>query len=251
MKNRNWVLALGLAMLSVVAVPLSAQKTTSTTFNVTTVIHDLSSTGTQLFFWSDDYNGSGQATYQSTCVKNNQNCIRNSVSTTGGWQMLLIGQSVRTACVAPNNAINSSQPAGPPTECTWQNVEIYANCYDARGNEVPLSNVVTSSSNCRFGLDFYETSTGLKYKWGMSPLPQPNQICPAGGCPATGTATVTCNQVNGSQCVNWTVTPSTTGLATVANLFYFGGSGCPIKGSPCVVFIGQYYQTFRIDITNP
>jgi len=61
---------------------------------------------------------------------------------------------------------------------------------------------------------------------------------------ADGTASVTCNSVSNNQCVNWTITPNTAGPnATVADLFYFGKRG--------PVFIGQYYNTFRINASNP
>lgn len=68
--------------------------------------------------------------------------------------------------------------------------------------------------------------------------------------PATGSLTVTCNSVSKSQCVNWTITPNTaTGSSnppTVADLFYYAKSG-----KTGLQFVGQYYDTFRIDLTAP
>jgi hypothetical protein len=48
--------------------------------------------------------------------------------------------------------------------------------------------------------------------------------------------------------VDWTITPN--GAATnpnVANLYYYSSS----KGSATWVFVGQYYNTFLIHLTNP
>jgi hypothetical protein len=95
-------------------------------------------------------------------------------------------------------------------------------------------------------VDFY--FGGIKYKLAMGPSllqtlqQQPNMA------PATGLVTVTCNSVSSGQCVNWTITPnmtpSSTNPPTVADLFYYAKGGK-------LLFIGQYHDTFRIDITNP
>src|SRR5258708_39753417 len=58
----RWTCASALPLC--LAIAASAQHTTST--NVTTIVHDYSSDGTQLLMRSDDYNGSGQATYTYT-----------------------------------------------------------------------------------------------------------------------------------------------------------------------------------------
>ena len=75
---------------------------------------------------------------------------------------------------------------------------------------------------------------------------------PATPPPATGLVTVTCNSTSVASgvnvCVNWTMTPNmSTGSGnppTVADLFYYARGGK-------LLFVGQYYNTFRIDITNP
>ena len=117
---------------------------------------------------------------------------------------------------------------------------------------MPLANVITSSGNCKLGLTFY--SGGTVYKLLMSPFPfsgsgDGTPICPSTGCPATGLATVTCNKVSNSQCVSWTIVPNTSAAnANVANLYMEGGGP---KGTTTWTFIGQYYNTFRLDVTNP
>ena len=211
----------------------AGQKTTST--NVTTIVHDYASDGiTQLLLRSDDYNGSGQASYGSF------------ITSSGELELLLSNRSVRTVWITPNDPVGS-EPAGPPAGYYSYDTSVRSDCFDQNGNIVPLANVVTSSGNCKLGVTFY--SGGAVYKLLMSPFPfsgsgDGTPICPSTGCPATGLATVTCNKVSNGQCVIWTIVPNT-GAAngTIANLYSESGSDW--------IFIGQYYNTFRIDVTNP
>ena len=217
----------------------SAPKTTSTSINLTTTVYDFDATGGQLLMRSDDYNGTGQATYTTISGCGNKPCLFSGINYLGNWHLDLYNQSVRTLWITPNYPINSSQPAGPPAGYYWQAVEAYCQCYDQSGNIVPFPNLINGSNNCSLGVDFQPGS--IKYKLVMSPH------LPATG-PATGLATVTCNAVNSSgQCVDWTIVPNTTASATnvptVANLYKYTSRG--------LVFIGQYYNTYRIHATNP
>ncbi len=207
-----------------------ASKPAPTTINVTTTVYDFDATGAeQLLMRSDDYNGAGQATYTTI-----DGC--GSWLNSKGITLNLFSQSVRTLWITPNVAINSSQPAGPPAGYYWQNGEAYCACYDQSGNTVPFPNLTNGSNNCSLGVDF--NSNGTKYKLVMSPH------LPATG-PATGLASVACNAVSNGQCVNWTITPNTAAAnASVADLFYYNKRGA-------LVFVGQYYNTFRIDSSNP
>src|SRR5262249_4835150 len=96
------------------------------------------------------------------------------------------------------------------------------------------------------------SSGGTSYKLLMSPFPlslsDAPASCPSAGCPSPGVVTVTCNSVSSGQCVNWTIEPNTTApLANVANLYRRSSTPKP-AGS--WVFIGQYYNSFRISLTN-
>jgi len=213
------------------------QKTTANTTNVTTTVYDTGVAGDQLLLRSDDHNGVGQAVYSAALDPN----VTSYIGPTGGWRLGLYNQTLRTLYITPNDAINSSQPAGPPPGYYWQNVEAYSLCYDQNNNVVPLPNVVTASNNCSLGLDF--NPNGTKYKLVMSPS-LPAASCPAGGCPATGLATVTCNALNSAgQCVNWTIVPNGNAPA-VANLYKYSRSGT-------LIYIGQYFNSYRIGATNP
>jgi hypothetical protein len=219
-------------------VAFAGQKTTNT--NVTTVVHDYASDGiTQLLLRSDDYNGSGQATYGSF------------VTTSGELELLLSNHSVRAAWITPDDPVGS-EPAAPPSGYYSYDTSVRSDCFDQNGNIVPLANVVTSSGNCKLGVTFY--SGGTVYKLLMSPFPfsgpgDGTPICPSTGCPATGLATLTCNKVINNQCVSWTIVPNTSAAhANVANLYKEGGGS---RGSTTWTFIGEYYDTFRIDVTNP
>ena len=217
-------------------VAFAGQKTTNT--NVTTVVHDYASDGiTQLLLRSDDYNGSGQASYGSF------------ITSSGELELLLSNRSVRTVWITPNDPVGS-EPAGPPAGYYSYDTAVRSDCFDQNGNIVPLANILTSSGNCKLGVTFY--SGGTVYKLLMSPFPfsgpgDGTPICPSTGCPATGLATVTCNKVSNGQCVSWTIVPNTSAAnANVANLYVEGGSN-----GATWTFIGQYYNTFRIDVTNP
>ena len=197
---------------------------------------------------SDDCNGTLQATYASSSSRGSS---LGSTITNGEWILGLSNQSLRTVYITPNAAIDNLQPQGPPAGYYWQGVTIRSGCFDQNGNLVPLANVVTASGNCKLGVNF--SSGGTSYKLLMSPFPlsgggDPPPTCPPTGCPATGVITVTCNDVSNSQCVNWTIEPDVTAPhAKVANLYRYSSA----KGSANWIFIGQYYNTFRIGLTNP
>lgn len=228
----------------------AAQKPSSTTSpNVTATLHDYDASGTNLMLLrSDDYNGSGQATYTSSSSRGSS---LGSTITNGEWVLGLSNQSLRTVYITPNAAIDYLQPQGPPAGYYWQGVTIRSGCFDQNGNIVPLANVVTASGNCKLGVNF--TSGGIDYKLLMSPFPlsgagDPPPTCPSGGCPATGAVQVTCNSISNGQCVNWMIEPNVTAPhANVANLYRYSSS----KHSATWVFIGQYYNSFRIGLTNP
>lgn len=236
-----------LVFATLVAVPLAVgQKTTSV--KVTTIIYDNDAAGAQLHTRSDDYDATGQATYTSSSLKNS---TLNSTLSNGEWKLTLSNQSVRTLWITPNDAVDTTQPAGPPAGYYWDGTTIASSCFDQNGNSVPLQNVVTSSGMCKLGINF--TSAGTKYKLLMSPFPlsgptDPPATCPSAGCPATGWVTVTCNTVSNNQCVNWTITPNTTAAnANIANLYRYSS----VNRTATWVYMGQYHQSFRVDVTNP
>jgi hypothetical protein len=219
-------------------VTASGQKTKSGNTTVTTIVHDYDSTGNEVLMRSDDYNGTGEATYTGATIPN------------GEWDLILYNQSVRTLWVTPDEPVGS-EPAAPLPGYFSEGVQTSSRCFDQNGNTVPLANVVTSSGNCKLGVNF--DSGGTLYKLLMSPFPfsasgDGTATCPSTGCPATGSVTVTCNKVSNTECVSWTIAPNTTAPnASVANLYRYESS----KRSATWLFLGQYYNTFRIDVTNP
>jgi len=225
------------ALLAIlIAVSGSAGSGKPTSINVTAIVHDTDATGTALLLKSDDYNGSWQATYSPSQVAS-------YIFSDGRYFLRLYGQSVRTLFITPNSPINGSQPMAPPPGYYWRNVEMAVACHDQSGNLVPFQNIVNSTGNCSWILDFgYD---GAEYKLAMGPdsnLPSP--------APPSGLVNVACNSIVSGQCVNWTITPSMTASAsnppTVANLYRYTGS----NRNP-LALVGQYYQILRIDITNP
>jgi len=213
-------------------------KPTSSSVSVTTTVYDYDGGGVELLMRSDDYNGSGQATYPSAIVN-------------GELDISLLKQSLRTLWITPNDPVGSSEPAGPPAGYYSQGVQSLSRCFDQTGNTVPLQNVTTWSGNCKLGINF--DSGGTLYKLLMSPFPfsgagDGTPICPSTGCPPTGVVTVTCHKVSNSQCFSWAIVPNASAPnANAANLYYYSPKG----RTTTWVFIGQYYNTFRIEVTNP
>jgi hypothetical protein len=239
----------GLCLLVLLLTSLAvavAQKTTTT--NVTAVVHDYDSTENELLMRSDDYNGSGQATYTSS--SSHSSSLSSMITGIGEWDLILFDQSLRTLWLTPNEPVGS-QPAGPPAGYYWEGVQSSSRCFDQNGNTVPLESIVTSSGNCKLGVNF--NSGGTLYKLLMSPFPfsgagDGTPTCPSTGCPATGVVMVTCGKVSNGQCVSWTIVPNTNAPnANVANLYRYESQG----RNSTWLFIGQYYNTFRIDVTNP
>src|SRR5438445_11403166 len=157
-------------------------KPTSSSVNVTTTVYDYDGGGVELLMRSDDYNGSGQATYTST------GSVTSAIFN-GELDLSLLKQSLRTLWITPNDPFSSSEPAGPPAGYYSQGVQSLSRCFDQNGNTVPLANVLTSSGNCKLGVNF--NSGGTLYKLLMSPFPfsgagDGTPTCPATGCPATG-----------------------------------------------------------------
>ena len=208
---------------------------------VTTVVFDYDLTGALLLMRSDDYNGSGQATYTTAkASKGPGNVVTSQITTDGQWLLALSEQSGRTLWITPNQAIDNSQPAVPPAGY-YVIQKTYSVCRDQSDNIVPFPNLVNGSGNCSLAVNFFYG--GILYKLLMRPGELDGTLCPLGGCPATGLAKVTCNAVSNNQCVNWTITPNADAPRVgVANLYSYTGP----RGSEWV-FIGQYYNTFRIN----
>ena len=233
MRRTMAVVALLIAVATVsAALTGNANGNKPSSINVTSIYYDTDTLGSALLIRSDDYNGSGQASYTGGYI-----------FTDGRYFLRLYGQTVRTIYVDSTKPINNSQPMPPPAGYYWQNMEIVVGCYDQNLNLVPLPNILTLSTNCKLIVDF--GYNGTEYAIVMGPA----GTLPAPG-PTPGLVTVTCNNVTNNQCMNWTVTPNMTASATnpptVADLYVFTGN----HRTP-LAFYGQYYNTFRFDITNP
>jgi hypothetical protein len=206
---------------------------TASSTNVTSTVFDLDTSGALLPLRSDDYNGSHDATY--TSVDN----IESFIDSEGVWYLNLYRQTTgtRTVYVTPDEAVGA-QPAAPPPGYYWKNIEITSKCTDSGGNTVPFPNLVNGSSSCSLGLDF--GYNGITYKLLIGRVLNTTD-------PTPGKANVACNVVNRSdQCVAWTITAGTGTSGLVANLYSYTG-----RPSAPWVFIGQYYNSVRIEVTNP
>lgn len=207
--------------------------TTSSNTNVTSNVSDYDLSGALLLFRSDNYNGSGQATYTSV------NNVSSFLDGSGIWRLNLYTQKTgaRTVYVTPNDPVGA-EPIAPPAGYYWNNVEITSKCTDSSGNTVPFPNLVSGSNTCGFMVDF--GYSGTTYKLLVGRVLNAND-------PIPDKASVTCNAVNSSnQCVDWTLTVGDGTRPVVANLYSYTG-----RPRAPWIFIGQYHNSGRVHVTNP
>lgn len=217
----------------------------ATAQSVTSTVYDFDAGSVQALMRSDDYNGVDKATYYTIKASRGPgNLVTSSIDQTGQWLLALSNESGRKLWITPNQAIDTQQPAAPPAGY-YVIQKAYSNCRDQSGNIVTYPNLVSGSGNCSMAVNFFYG--GILYKLLMRPGALEGTSCPAGGCPATGLAKVVCNVVTSNQCVNWTITPNAAAVFYgVSNLYSYTGP----KGAAWV-FIGQYYNSFRINVSNP
>ncbi len=211
---------------------LSAQK--PTTISVTTTIYDYSGP-TQLLMRSDDYSGTPDAVYASGST----NGVTSEIDSSGNWA-LYIGrptgrQAQRYLFITPNQPVGGVQPPSSvpiPTPMLYGG-QVHTIC------PMPFPSLgMGIVYDCQLGTEFHYGAPDTVYKLAMGPS------LPWGG-PATGVASVVCNNVSGGKCVDWTITPNANAQnPNVANLYYYVGR------TATWVFLGQYYNTFLIHVTN-
>lgn len=249
MRNRSQFLTLSLAVLAFTSSAIAGKPSSCLgNPNVTAIVHDYDTSGTLLLLRSDDstYPGgtpvAGQGTY------NHLDPSVGSVLWCGWWHGLTLYQqstvpSPRTWFITPNVAdgVPGKNPLPvpiPPAGQYWQHVDGGVKCYDQNLNLVFFQSITTSSTNCEFATNFLYN--GVQYFFAMGP----SSLLPGG--PPTGLVTVTCNgldtSISPNECNHWTITPSPGTNATIANLYTAGKQS---------TFLGQFQNTFRIEITNP
>ena len=201
-------------------VPTAAarQGAPTTGTNVTSTVYDADGLGNLLLTRSDDYNGTGFATYTAI------NKITSQIDGNGGWKLYLGSQTARTLYL-----VLASQGIPAPDGYYYSSIEGYSQCFDQNTIQVSLRLMTAGASNgnCSFGMDFSYGKT--KYKLVMSPK-----------FVGTGRALVTCTAVAGGYCTSWTIVPNATVTnAGVANLYHFSNTGS-------LVFDGVYRDSYSI-----
>lgn len=185
--------------------------------NVTSTVYDRDNAGSPLITGSDDYNGTGFATY--TAVSG----VTSQILADGGWQLYLGSQSVRKL-----HLLLASQGMPIPDGSYSANVEAYSKCFNQSNVRVSMLAMAagTSNTNCSFGVDFAVGST--KYKLAMSPI-----------YAGTGRAMVSCTAASGGYCTSWTI--SNAADAHVANLYHFAKNGS-------LVLDGVYHGSYSVSL---
>jgi len=188
---------------------------------VTSTVYDADASGAALLTRSDDFNGTGSATYTTA------NNITSHISESGAWVLYLGNQTARTIRLAL-----ASQGIPLPDGNYSSNVELYSQCFDSSTTQISILAMAAGAiyGNCSFGIDF--SSGNTKYKLVMSPK-----------FAGTGSAMVTCNAVAGAYCTRWTIVPNPNAAnAGVANLYTFSQS----RGTVLLVYDGTYHNSFSV-----
>jgi hypothetical protein len=214
-------------------------KSATTYIAVTTTIYNDNALPNDLLFRSD---GGTSADYLDGGGK--VRSITSQVMPKSGWQLYLGNQTARRVWVTLSHALPGSPSSPAPDGYYSDSVEVYSRCWDATNTEVAFTAIPagTSMNRCSFGVDF--AYNRVKYKLVMGPSIPGLAVNTAG----TGLATVSCNSATGGVCNSWSIIPNTIAggenVPTVANLYQFGKTGN-------LSYIGQYYNTYRVDVTNP
>ena len=208
--------------------------------NVTTTAFDADASGNLLLMRSDDYNGTGFATYTTS---SGHGASMTSHLTEGGWQLLLNAQTTRTLYLV----LASQGIAGVPDGNYYANIEAYARCFDGNNIRVRIQDMANGASNgnCTLGLDFTSGST----KYNLSMGPDYDAASP------TGRATVSCTAAVSGSCTSWTIAPNPSTATTftltngqtvsapAANLYAFGKNGS-------LIFKGSYHNSYSIAVAE-
>ena len=170
-----------------------ATATTSTDIAVTTTIYDADAVGNPLLMQSDDFNGSGFATYSP--IGGVHNSLTSHVTATGAWQLYIGNQTTRTVHLLLADA-------GLPfaNGYYWSSVEVASRCDDAAGNQLSILQLAQGASydNCSLIVDFdIGTKKKTTYKLAMGDA-----------FANTGRASVTCDAAAAGSCTSWTIVPN-------------------------------------------
>jgi hypothetical protein len=193
----------------------------TTTIPVATTVYDAVG-GSPLLTRSDDYNGTGFATYTSVGK------MTSIITSNGAWQLYLGSQTARTLYL-----VLTSQGIPAPDGKYASDVEAYSGCFDQNDTQVSilLMTAGASNGNCSFGVDF--SSGRTKYKLAMGPKNS-----------GTGRATVTCNTATSETCTSWTIVPNAGVVnADLANLYHYANNGS-------LIFDGVYHNSFSINVAE-
>ena len=213
--------------------------TATTYIAVTTTVHNDNAAPNDLLFRSD---GASQSSYEDGGGR--PKSISSHVAINGAWQLYLGNQTARRVWVTLSHPLLGSPSSPAPDGYYSDSVEVYSRCWDINNTEVAYLAIApgTSNNRCSFGVDF--AYNRVKYKLVMGPSIPALTLDTSG----TGWATVSCNSAAGGACNSWTIVPNTIAgggnVPTVANLYQFGKNGN-------LSIIGQYYNSYRVDVTNP
>lgn len=160
---------------------------------VITKVYDADASNAPLLTESDDYNGTGFATYSP--IGGVHNSLTSRVTADGSFSLYIGNQTVRTLHLMLADA-------GLPFANGYyhSSAEMGSRCFDQAGNQLNIQLLAAGASydNCSLIVDFdIGTRHATTYKLAMGPA-----------FANTGRATVACNATDGTYCTSWTIVPN-------------------------------------------
>jgi hypothetical protein len=157
----------------------------------------------------------------------------------GDWVLDTTTSRTRTILIDLRQAIPGSG-AAPPFAYELLPVRIITKCSEARTGGFPAM-TLDETLSCPTGISFQYGGN----QYGLMMASGPNSDV---NYAETSNPQVTCTSVSGSKCNKWTVLPIQQADGTIRNI---GRLRKPIKGKIPFAFLGDYYVSFNIEVTNP
>ena len=162
---------------------------------VITTVYDADALNVPLLTESDDYNGSGFATYSP--IGGVHNSLTSDVSADGGWKLYIGNQTLRKLHLLLADA-------GLPfaNGYYYSSVEMGSRCFDQAGTQLNIQLLAPGAAydNCSLIVDFdIGAKHATTYKLAMGPT-----------FANTGRAAISCNATDGTYCTSWTIVPNDT-----------------------------------------